>query len=139
VTFHELELTLNTPLGGFNNIKFGEMIPVSTPVKTKAWAYEGDDHSSIFDGDSTWDNSLQYFTTADATAAGNILFYFDMGVGNYADVSDGGYWTYYNADYAIGSGKLYGTNTDPATLSDADRINPNKYTEICDLTKYTST
>ena len=138
-TFHELELALNTPLGGYNNIKFGEMLPVSTPIETKAWTYFNSsyaDYETIFSGGKTWTTpQLQY---KDSTASGSVLYYFDMGVGNYADVSGGDYWTYSSAAYAIGSGKLYGTNTDPATLSEADRIDPSSYTEICDLTKNTS-
>jgi hypothetical protein len=135
-TFHELELALNTPLGGFNNIKFGEMLPVSTPVETKAWIPDASafDYTLVFNSDKTYNAALYYY---DSTAVGSVLFYFDMGDGNYADVSGGDYWTYSQTDYAINSGKLYGTHTDPATFSDADRIDPSKYTFICDLTKNT--
>ena len=61
-----------------------------------------------------------------------------MGAGVYADVSGGDYWTYNMAQFAIGSGKLYGTNDDPADLTAAQRIDPTNYVLICDLTKKTS-
>ena len=69
---------------------------------------------------------------------GGVLFYMDMGVGVYADVSGGNYWTYTSNQptYWIGSGKLYGTNDDPAGFTEAQRIDPNYqgYTFICHLT-----
>jgi hypothetical protein len=139
-TFHELELALNTPLiyngNLYSYIKFNHSLPVST-VATKSWSYVvgKDDISTIFNGERTYATSLFYL---DSIVEGSVLFYFDMGAGNYADVSEGYYWTYDVSSVAFASGKLYGTNDDPALFSDVDRIDPGSYTFIRDLTPNTS-
>jgi len=135
-TFHELRLTLNTPINGQSVIENGINEPSMT--QTKAWTYgAAGNYDTVMDGVVTWDSKLQYKDTY-LRANGGVLFYMDMGVGVRADVSGGSYWTYTStqATFWIGSGKLYGTNDDPAGFTEAQRIDPDYqgYTFICDLT-----
>ena len=53
-----------------------------------------------------------------------------------ADVNGGTFWTYSNTGSAFALGKLYGTNTDPATFGDGSLIS--NYEFVCDLTRQTS-
>jgi hypothetical protein len=136
--FYEMELSLLTPLGSYNNIKFGEALPVSDPVETKQWTYFStfNKYETVFDGQkgpaSNGTDNLQ-FTTLPTNGA--VMFYMDMGSTTLAYVSSGSYWTNSSGLYVIGSGKLYGTNTNPSTFTEAQRIDPATYTFICDLTK----
>ena len=60
-----------------------------------------------------------------------VLFYMDNS--NNIEVQSGSYYTYADnqALYAIQSGKIYGTNTDPTTFVATDEANWNY---VCDLT-----
>ena len=147
-TFHELKLTLNTPINGQSVVEDGINEPVSI-IQTKSWTYgsganPSNSYATVMDSYLTFTNppgsvtaGLQYNDSTLRTNGG-VLFYMDMGEGVYADISWGQYWTYNNAIYEIGSGKLYGTNTDPATFTEAQRIDPASYTFICNLSKNTS-
>lgn len=56
----------------------------------------------------------------------------DLGLG----VTSGGtFWTYY-AGYSFCIGRLYGTNTDPATFADASLVD--NYEFVCNLTRQTA-
>jgi hypothetical protein len=61
----------------------------------------------------------------------------DLGTGVIADVNGGTFWTYEDVEHAFGNGKLYATNTDPATFADASLIA--NYNFVCNLNKQTST
>ena len=122
-TFQELELRLNAPLGGYHNIKDGEKEPVSFH-ETTAWTYGSglttpNWYGTVMNGGYAFNTDGSGVQFKDGDAEGSVLFYFDMGAGVYADVSGGDYWTYNMAQFAIGSGKLYGTNGDPADLTTA--------------------
>jgi hypothetical protein len=134
-TFHELELTLGTPLNGSSEIKYGVNDTGISFYESKAWVYIGDftDYSTIMNGIKTWaqpddSNKLFFDQIADTNA---IFWYMDLGEGVVADVNGGTYWTYTTgSDFVLG--KLYGTNTDPATLGDDASLIEN-YDFVCDL------
>jgi hypothetical protein len=130
-TFQELELSMYTAINGYTKIN-SEMNKPSAFTQTKAWTYTSSDFNTVMDGSTIWDSKLQ-FNDNTLRASGGVLFYMDVSQSVY--VASGKYWTYTLSGYAIGSGKIYGTNTDPATFTDAQRIDPTSYTFICDLDK----
>jgi len=136
-TFHEIELTLGTPLNGSSEIKYGVNDTGITFHESKAWEYGGSDYLTIMNGIKGWDNPndpkrLQYNNVVNTNA---IFWYMDMG-SSVAAVNGGTYWTYNLADYAFTIGKLYGTNTNPADFADASLIA--NYEFVCELTKQTA-
>ena len=139
-TFHELELTLGTPLNGSSEIKYGVNDTGITFYESKAWEYSANDYSTIMNGVKGWSsdpNHLRYNSVEDTNA---IFWYMDMGTGVAIDVNGGTFWTY-GDDGSVNAisftlGKLYGTNTDPATLGDASLIE--NYEFVCDLNRQTS-
>jgi hypothetical protein len=133
--FQELELTLGTPINGLSEIKYGVNETGITFHESKAWSYISDrnKYSTIMNGvKANTDPRLQYSENINA-----IFWYMDMGAGVAADVNGGTFWTYFNDGYDFTLGKLYGTNTDPATFTDASLIANYEY--VCDLNRQTST
>jgi hypothetical protein len=135
-TFHELELTLAKPLNGSSFIKHDVNKP-DLFAHANNWTFSTtrNDISTVMNGVKKFTVGLLQYQDSYLQTNGGVLFYMDMGEGVYADVSAGDYWTFNNATFAIGTGRLYGTNIDPATFTEADRINPASYTLICDLVK----
>jgi hypothetical protein len=76
---------------------------------------------------------LRYTNVAGINA---IFWYMDLGSSVAADVNGGTFWTYINSAYSFTLGKLYGTNTDPATFTDASLIE--NYDFVCDLNRQTA-
>ena len=148
-SLHEIELTLATPLNGFNHIKNGENDNV-TYHETKAWTYRTansggrsttyKEFDNLLDGHKGWNTSTKFLQWNDSTlrASGGVLLYMDMGSNVVANVQSGEYWTSdeESAIYSIGSMKLYGTNSNPASMTETQRIDPSSYTFICDLQRY---
>jgi hypothetical protein len=135
--FQEIELTLGTPLNGSSEIKYDVNDTGITFYESKAWDYNVDynDYLTIMNGvKGHADPYLQYDNVGDDTNA--IFWYMDMGTGVVADVNGGTFWTYTNIQHSFLLGKLYGTNTDPATFGDASLIENYEY--VCDLTKQTA-
>ena len=127
-TFTELELTLTD--GTY--IKYGNLVDVGPPVETKEWGYylERNNLSDIFDGDYVWNDRLMY-DLGDETNKNRVLFYFDCTTNR--DVQSGAFWHLDQAAHSWDIGKLYGTNTDPLTFTDATL--PSEWTYIIDLTR----
>jgi hypothetical protein len=135
-SFHEIELTLETPLNGLSEIKYGVNDTEITFHESKAWDYSGGaDYSTIMNGVKSWSdpNRLRYVNVATTNA---IFWYMDMGTGVAADVNGGKFWTHVQTVIGFTLGKLYGTNTDPATFADASLVS--NYELVCDLTTITS-
>jgi hypothetical protein len=140
--FYELELSLATPFtynqNTYNNIKYNEALPVATPVESDSWSYFGtfNKYETVFDGIKSPDpdgvTNLQFLTSS-IPVNGAVLFYMDMG--SPVLVSSGEYWTFSEANFKLGSGKLYGTNTNPSTLTSTQRTDESNYTFICNLTR----
>jgi hypothetical protein len=132
--FQELELTLGTPLNDLNEIKYGVNDTGITFYESKAWDYNYNRFSTIMNGNYNWaDPHLQYVNVENTNA---IFWYMDLGTGVAADVNGGTFWTYINSAYSFTLGKLYGTNTDPATFTDASLIE--NYDFVCDLNRQTA-
>jgi hypothetical protein len=138
--FEELELTLGTPLNGSSEIKYGVNDNGITFHESKAWTYyvDEDRYLTIMNGIKGWGNpndpnKLRFDDISNTNA---IFWYMDLGTGVVADVNGGTFWTYNDDEYAFALGKLYGTNTDPATFADASLIE--NYEFVCDLTKQTA-
>lgn len=131
-SFQEIELTLASSLNGLNEIKYGINDGGITFHDTTTWTYAASnmkDFSTIMNGQkSLTPNRHQYKDLPGSV----VVWYMDLGSNVYASVSGGAYWTYDNDDW-FPSGKLYGTNTDPSTFSDASLIS--NYDFICDLTR----
>jgi hypothetical protein len=137
-TFHEIELTLGTPLNGSSEIKYGVNDTGITFYESKAWNHNSglNDHLTIMNGYKGWENDpnkVMYEQVVDVNA---IFWYMDLGTGVVADVNGGTFWTLTAEHYAFTNGKLYGTNTDPADFADASLIA--NYEFVCDLTKITA-
>jgi len=129
--FQEIELTLGTPLNGSSEIKYGVNDTGITFYESKAWDYVYDryDYMTVMNGDITFNNPrLQYAEDVNA-----IFWYMDLGTGVAADVNGGTFWTFIDDSAEFTLGKLYGTNTDPATFGDASLIENYEY--VCDLNK----
>ena len=131
-SFQEIELTLASSLNGLNEIKYGINDGGITFHDTTTWTYAASnmkDFSTIMNGQkSLTPNRHQYKDLPGSV----VVWYMDLGSNVSASVSGGAYWTYANDDW-FPSGKLYGTNTDPSTFSDASLIS--NYDFICDLTR----
>jgi hypothetical protein len=133
-TFQEIQLTLGTPLNGSSEIKAGENSSGVTFHASQSWSYSGGNYyySTIMNGDPRFvAPKLQYQYVQGVSA---IYWYMDLGSGVAADVNGGTFWTYSygsGADFALG--KLYGTNTDPATFGNGSLTS--NYVYICDLSK----
>ena len=56
-----------------------------------------------------------------------------MDMGSKVQVTGGQYWTYNNYGNHIGSGKIYGTNTNPSTMTESQRLSTDNYTFFCNL------
>jgi len=135
-TFQEIELTLGTPLNGSSEIKNGVNDTGITFYESKAWNYVSNynDYSTIMNGDYNWASPrVQYDDVENINA---IFWYIDMGTGVAADVNSGTFWTYDHHSITFTLGKLYGTNTDPATFGDASLIA--NYEFVCDLNRQTA-
>ena len=122
--FFELELSTTDGLIDYNN-------PVPLNKITLVAPILGPDYnnpSCIFDGQYT--QSSVDTLIFDGNVSG-VLFYMDNS--NNIEVQSGSYYTYADnqALYAIQSGKIYGTNTDPTTFVATDEANWNY---VCDLT-----
>ena len=135
VLFTELEFELSEELNGSTFIKNGNNEPESI-TKTKNWTYSDpslNNYTSLFNGVKSYvsGSELEYNYTNDFT---NVLFTMDLGASNKAKVQSGCMWTY-DSTYVnrVQECKLFGTNTDPATMTESQRMDPNSYDFICDL------
>jgi hypothetical protein len=146
-SLHELELNLGTSLNGYSQIKYQVNDSGLTFTQTKSWTYRTADYrpsyaslGTLMNGIKGWSSETAWLQYNDSSlrSNGGVLLYIDLGSGVSADVSSGDYWTSDEGTgypYEIGSAKLYGTNTDPSTFTEAQRIDPATYTFICDLTR----
>ena len=146
-SLHEIELTLGTSLNGYSQIKYQVNDSGLTFTQTKSWTYRPADYrpsyaslGTLMNGIKGWSSETAWLQYNDSSlrSNGGVLLYIDLGSGVSADVSSGDYWTSNEGTgntYQIGSAKLYGTNTDPSTFSEVQRIDPATYTFICDLTR----
>lgn len=137
ILFTELEFELSEALNGSTFIKNGNNEPESI-TKTKNWTYSSaslNNYTSLFDGVKSYvtGNDLEYSHTNDFSN-GHVLFTMDLGTTNKAKVQSGGMWTY-DSNYVnnVQECKLFGTNTDPSTMTESQRMDPNSYEYICDL------
>ena len=140
-TFHENELTLGTPLHDLSEIKYGVNDTGITFYESKAWGYSGtrSNYTTIMNGIKSLihpndSNKLHYSNVPNTNA---IFWYMDIGAGVVADVNGGTFWTYNDSTNSFTLGKLYGTNTDPATLGDDASLIEN-YEFVCDLNRQTA-
>ena len=100
-------------------------------VKSTRYVSAEEDPNFVMD-----DNFGYEFLTFNRTTPINAIYlYFEML--NPVIISGGDYWTRIDSSTtnSFSVGKLYGTNTDPSTLSSTDRLDISNYTFICDLTK----
>jgi hypothetical protein len=129
VWFHELELTLATPLNGSSEIKYG--VNDSGITFTSLFTTNGGT-ITIFNGSIAITHpALQAKGIGDA-----VYWYMDLGSSVAADVNGGTYWTYPDPNHQIGKGAMYGTNIDPTTFDPATDVSNWEY--ICDLNKVLS-
>ena len=137
ILFTELEFELSEALNGSTFVKNGNNEP-TTITPTKSWSYSGATHNSyatLFNGVKSYEsnNFIEYSGSQDFSS-GYVLFTMDLGSNNKAKVESGGMWTY-DSNYVsnVQECKLFGTNTDPSTMAESQRLDPNSYEYICDL------
>jgi hypothetical protein len=127
---NEIDLTFTdgSKIDKYNQI-YSDKIKLVAPLRPDLAAGEGDNINGIFDGqisNTSWDSLI-----FEALELGILLY---MQSDTNRDVQSGVYYTRTNNfDYQIDDGKIFGTNIDPNTFTDAQ--DESNWNHICDLTK----